>query len=121
VYLAASSNRMEPSCSTLRFFVVPPPPTVVVTTSPEPAPIPDYYVWDGYEYVGSVGDNFYYLGPGNIWITCEPFRLERFHGWERQHGGWRGHAVRNDRFRNDGHGHGQPRRDEKEKHEPERR
>jgi len=83
--------------------VAPPPPTVIVET-----PVPDYYVWDGYEYVGVVGDEYYYLGPDNVWLVCEPFRLERFHGWERGHPDWRAHATHNDRFRNNGHGHGQP-------------
>jgi len=105
-------------------FVVPPPPAVVIST-PEPAPVPDSYVWDGTEYVGCIGDSYFYLGPGNIWIACDGPRLERFHGWERQHGGWRGHAIKNVRFRNDGrdHGHSPPPRgrDDKEKHEPERR
>jgi len=86
--------------------VAPPPPTVIVET-----PVPDYYVWDGYEYVGVVGDEYYYLGPDNVWLVCEPFRLERFHGWERGHPDWRAHATHNDRFRNNGHDHGQPGRD----------
>ena len=51
--------------------------------------VPDSYAWDGYEYVGLVGDQYYYLGPGNVWLFCEPFRLERFHGWERGHADWR--------------------------------
>jgi hypothetical protein len=81
----------------------PPPPAVVVE-----APVPDYYVWDGYEYVGVVGDQYCYLGPGNVWLVCEPFRLERFHGWERGHPDWRTHATHNDRFR----GHGKTRQDQ---------
>jgi hypothetical protein len=83
------------------------PPTVVVTS----AMVPDSYAWDGYEYVGLVGDQYYYLGPGNVWLFCEPFRLERFHGWEGVHPDWRDHAVRNDSYRTDHFGHVQPRRD----------
>jgi len=84
--------------------VAPPPPPVVVET-----PVPDYYVWDGYEYVGVVGDQYYYLGPGNVWLVCEPFRLERFHGWERGHADWRAHATHNDHFRSQGQpGHDKP-------------
>jgi hypothetical protein len=108
------------------FVVVAPPPVVyaapppVVYAAPPPdvyaAPvmIPDSYVWDGYEYVGFVGDQYYYLGPGNVWLFCEPFRLERFHGWERDHGDWRNHAIRNDRYRTDRNGHVQPRHDDKQ-------
>jgi len=40
--------------------------------------IPDYYVWDGYEYVGVVGNQYCYLGPANVWVVAEPYRLERF-------------------------------------------
>ena len=91
------------------------PPAVVVA----PVMVPDSYVWDGVEYGGLVGDQYFYLGPGNVWLVCEPFRLERFHGWERGHSDWRGHAIRNDRFRTDRNGHVQPRHDKpvKEKNE----
>ena len=102
-------------------MVVPqPPPAVVqqpmVVPQPvvvaEPVMVPESYVWDGYEFVGLVGNQYFYLGPGNIWLLSEPFRLERFHGWERDHRDWREHAIRNDRFRTDHNGHVQPR------HEP---
>ena len=79
-----------------RVVVAPPPVEVVV--------VPDDYVWDGYEYVGLAGGVYFYLGPGNVWLRCEPWRVERFHGWERGHPDWRAHAVRNDRYRNDGRG-----------------
>src|ERR1700753_2921254 len=64
----------------------PPPPPGVVTTEPPPSPdttyvVPDDYTWDGYEYVGLVGDQYYYLGPGSVWIVCDPVRLQRFHVW----------------------------------------
>ena len=94
----------------------PPPPPVVYETPPpvvveEPVMVPDSYAWDGYEYVGVVGDQYFYLGAGNVWLVADPFRLERFHSWERGHADWREHAIRNDRFRADSHGHVQPRRD----------
>lgn len=82
-------------------------PVVVVGPAPvevaysEPVMVPETYVWDGYENVGLVGGQYFYLGPGNIWVTCEPYRLERFHGWEGDHRDWQEHAVHNDRFRND--------------------
>jgi len=68
-------------------------------------PVPDEYVWDGYEDIGVVGDQYYYLGPGNIWVICEPYRVERFHGWERDHHDWHAHAIHNDHYRNAGRGH----------------
>jgi hypothetical protein len=91
--------------------VVVAPAPVVYAPAPEPVLVPDEYVWDGYENVGIVGDQYYYLGPGNVWIVADPFRLDRFHGWERGHGDWRGHAIRNDRYRRDSRGHEQPRHD----------
>jgi hypothetical protein len=72
--------------------------------------VPDTYVWDGVEFVGFVGDQYFYLGPGNIWLACDRDRLERFHGWERYHADWQEHANRNDRYRNDAHGHYHPSR-----------
>jgi hypothetical protein len=92
-------------------IVVEAPPPVVYAPAPEPVMVPDTYVWDGYENVGFVGGQYYYLGAGNVWIVADPFRLDRFHGWERGHPDWRGHAIRNDRFRKDSRGHVQPRRD----------
>jgi hypothetical protein len=91
-------------------YVAPQP--VYVAPAPvvleEPVMVPDTYVWDGDEFVGVVGDQYFYLGPGDVWLVCEPFRLERFHGWERGHADWREHAIRNDRFRKDARGHVQP-------------
>lgn len=105
-----------------RVVVAAPGPVVVAPAPPpEPVYVPEDYVWDGYEYVGVVGDDYFYLGPSNIWIRCEPFRLERFHGWERYHRDWRVHAIRNDRFRNDRYGHYQPRRGEPERRRDDRR
>jgi hypothetical protein len=95
--------------------VVQTPPPVTVTAPPpaEPVMVPDDYVWDGYEYVGLVGNQYFYLGPGNVWLACEPFRLERFHGWERGNPDWRAHAVRNIQYRRDARGHEHPRRDDR--------
>jgi len=92
-------------------LVVVAPAPVVVAPAPEwPVMVPDAYTWDGYEYVGLVGDQYYYLGSGNVWLACDPFRMGRFHGWERGHSDWRSHATRNDRYRRDGRGHMQPER-----------
>jgi hypothetical protein len=92
-------------------------PAPVVVAAPEPVVeedyVPDDYIWDGYEYVGVVGGVYFYLGPGNVWLRCEPWRLERFHGWEGGHSDWRTHAIRNDSYRHDSHGHYQPRHDDR--------
>lgn len=85
--------------------------TVVAPAPVVAAEVPDDYVWDGNEYVGVVGDQYYYLGPGNVWLVCDPIRLQRFHGWERGHADWRAHAIRNDRFRRDVHGREHRRQD----------
>jgi hypothetical protein len=82
--------------------VVAPPPVEVAT-------VPDDYYWDGYEYVGFVGDQYYYLGPGNVWLVCDPVRLGHVHAWIGVHPDWRAHAMRNDRYRTDSHGHFHPR------------
>ena len=79
--------------------VVAPAPVVTVGVYPD-----DYY-WDGYEYVGIAGGAYFYLGPGNVWLRCEPWRVERFEGWERGHSDWREHAVRNEHYRQGGGGH----------------
>jgi len=99
------------------FVVVAPTPVVYAAPPPvevAPVMVPDSYAWDGYEYVGLVGDQYYYLGAGNVWLFCDPFRLGRFHGWEGGHRDWRDHAVRNDRYRTDRSGHVQPRRDSRQ-------
>src|SRR3984957_7749160 len=89
--------------------VVAAPAPVVV--APEPVMIPDDYVWDGDEYVGLVGDQYYYLGPGNVWIVCDPVRVARFHDYGGIHPDWHVHATVNVQYRNDVHGHYQPRHD----------
>jgi hypothetical protein len=68
-----------------------PPPQAVVTVG-----VPDAYVWDGAEFVGEVGGQYMYLGPGGGWLVCDPIMLGRFHGWERGHPDWRRSAVRNE-------------------------
>jgi len=76
-----------------------PPPLVIEPPIVEVSPVgvavgvPDEYTWDGYEYVGIVGGQYVYLGPVGVWGVCEPWRLDRFHGWERGHSDWRSHAF----------------------------
>jgi hypothetical protein len=108
-------------------IVVAAPRPVYVEPQPvyvQPAPVveeqvmvPDSYVWDGYENVGIIGGQYYYLGAGNVWVVAEPFRLERFHGWEGGHPDWREHVTVNVNFRTDAHGHYQPRHDDQQRHD----
>jgi len=86
--LAALAAGCEVSVQPPTFYVAPPVAEVTVG-------VPDSYVWDGVEFVGVVGDRYMYLGPGGGWLVCEPYRLDRFHGWERGHADWRRTAVRN--------------------------
>jgi hypothetical protein len=97
-------------------IITPPAPPAVVVTAPVPPPIPvtvavvpDTYVWDGTEYVGVVGDQYYYLGSGNAWIVMDADRLHRFHTWQQVHADWRDHAIRNVKYRGPVHDdHPQP-------------
>jgi hypothetical protein len=89
------------------YAVQPAPPPVGVEPGPAPAVapapampppvagayVPEYYVWDGYEYVGVAGGQYVYWG-GGAWLVCDPVILGRFHGWERFHAGWRRGAIR---------------------------
>ena len=94
-------------------YVAPPPVYVAPPVVEEPVMVPDSYVVVDGEYVGLVGDQYFYLGAGGFWLVCDPVRLERFHGWERDHRDWRDHALRNDRFRRDAHGREQPMRNDR--------
>jgi len=107
---------------------VPPPPPPLVVVAPAPPPpgpvvyVPDSYFWDGYEYVGLVGDDYCYLGPGNVWVVCEPWRLNRVHVWIHGHPDWHAHLVVNERFRTDRYGHVAPHRgEEMREHREDRR
>ena len=82
----------------------PAPAVTIQVSAPVPAvtvvaAVPDTYVWDGSEYVGVVGSQYFYLGPGDVWMTLDAARLARFHEWERIHSDWRDHAIRNERYR----------------------
>lgn len=90
-----------------------PPPVVVAPAPPPPAVtvdigVPDSYVWDGYEYVGVVGTQYFYLGVGNVWLPFDSVRMARWHDWERVHADWRAHAIRNEIYRHDARGHEVP-------------
>ncbi len=70
--------------------------------------VPDNYVWDGYEYVGVIGNQYYYLGPGNVWLPLGSDRFLRFRTWESDHHDWRIHAIHNELYRRDAQGHDHP-------------
>jgi hypothetical protein len=65
----------------------PPPPVAVVGF------VPDYYFWDGYEYVAWYDDDYYYWGSGNTWIICDPPRRQRVTVWVQNHPNWRTEAT----------------------------
>jgi hypothetical protein len=112
-------------------YIMPPPPPTVIITAPVPPPVvtvvvvPDYYVWDGDEYVGIVGDRYYYLGPDNVWIVMDPVRMHRFQLYVHDHPDWNGHMTHNVKYRNqdrdrtepahDAH-HDRPQNDHKDNH-----
>jgi len=83
--------------------VAAPAPAVTVAVG-----VPDDYVWDGYEYVGVIGGQYYYLGPGNVWIVCDPVRVARFHDYIGVHPDWHAHVIINERYRRDAGGHEHP-------------
>jgi hypothetical protein len=83
-------------------ITVPAPAVTVVST------VPDNYVWDGTEFVGVVGTQYYYLGSNKAWLPVDPVRFGRFNDWQRVHTDWRTHAIRNDLYRHDAHGHTVP-------------
>ena len=59
---------------------------------------PDYYTWDGYEYVGVVNGQYVYWS-GGVWVMAPPAIVFRFHGWERFHPDWHRHATPYRRWR----------------------
>jgi hypothetical protein len=81
----------------------PAPPAVTIV-----ATVPDTYIWDGDEYVGVVGSQYYYLGPGDVWLPFDAVRLARFNDCQKKHMDWRDHAIRNEKYRHDDHGHEAP-------------
>ena len=87
------------------------PAPVVTVQVPAPiitAVVPDTYVWDGFEFVGVVGTQCFYLGAGDYWLPCDSVRLARFHEWARAHPDWHAHVIVNERYRLDARGHVHP-------------
>ena len=75
-------------------------PPGVIAAPPPPMAVPASYVWDGRNYVGVVGSQYYYLGPGNVWLAMDnPASFNHFRAWERSNPNWRSRATRNTRYR----------------------
>lgn len=97
--LLAALTLIESGCYT-------PPPAVAVQVPAPPPPTgyvtyaPDYYVWDGNEYMG-VANGQYVYWTGGVWVVAPPVIIGRFHGWARFHPDWRRRAIpyRRERFR----------------------
>ena len=66
----------------------PPPPGVAVVGF-----APDYCFWDGYEYAGWYGGEYYYWGPRQVWVVCDPVRSQRVNVWVKTHPDWRARTV----------------------------
>jgi hypothetical protein len=81
----------------------PPPPHVAVIGF-----VPDYCFWDGYEYVGWYGDQYYYWGPGRVWLICDPVRVQRVTVFINAHPDWSKRARPNLQYPVDASGHPQP-------------
>jgi hypothetical protein len=121
--LAALSVLASPPIVTIQ---VPAPPVVIapapVVVVPAPgvtveAAVPDTYVWDGTEYVGMIGTQYYYLGSDKSWLPFDADHETRFHDWEKGHADWHTRAVRNDLYRRDARGHEYPREDKGHDHD----
>jgi len=77
----------------------PPQPVVAVVT---PVYVPEYYVWNGYEYIGWVGNQYVYYS-GTVWHPCRPEHIARFHEYSRSHPDWRRRAQRHEHGREPRH------------------
>ncbi len=66
----------------------PPPPNVAVVGF-----LPDYCFWDGYEYIGWVGTDYYYWSPRHVWVISDPVRVQRANVWMKAHPEWASHVA----------------------------
>ncbi len=80
----------------------------VVSAPPPMMQVPGSYVWDGRQFVGTVGNRYYYVGPGNVWMPMDQSRRSRFSVWENGHPNWQSHATPNVRYRSIRQGPTQP-------------
>ena len=81
------------SCTSL-FVENPPLAMQVVSVNP----VPEYYTWDGHEYVGLIEDKHFYLTPEGTWKHCDNIQLNRFRHWEHKHADWLEHATHNPQY-----------------------
>lgn len=87
-----------PGAGTMPPITEPPssqPSTEPSTVVAQQTAVPDKYVWDGYENVGFVNNQAYYLGPGNVWMPLDATRQAHFNDWLRMNPDWQSHAVKN--------------------------
>ena len=77
---------------------IPAPPRVYIERPVRVAVVPQFYVWDGSEYVGAYNGDYYYLAGGGFWLPLDQnfSRHDRFHDWQGHHPDWRSHAIRSD-------------------------
>ena len=80
-----------------------PPPRVAVVGF-----VPDYCFWDGYEYVGWYGDDYYYWGPHRTWIICDPIRVQHVKVYVQDHPNWGTRVRPNVQYPVDANGHPHP-------------
>ena len=67
--------------------------------------VPDSYVWDGSEYVGMVGHQYYYLNSHKYWAPMSQPGMQRFDAYAKTHPNWKSHCIRNLNYRRDANGH----------------
>ena len=67
-------------------------------STPLSGAVPETYVWDGFEFVGRVGGQYYYLGPHNTWVLMDQARRQRYQQWQRANPNWQQRQIRNNQF-----------------------
>ena len=60
--------------------------------------VPRRYVWDGFEFVGRGGNQYFYLGPNNVWTVMDDPRMRRFHEFQIANPNWQQQQIRNTRY-----------------------
>lgn len=73
-------------------------PPAIPRNSPQALAVPQTYVWDGFEFVGRVGSQYYYIGPNNTWMVLDGVRLRRFQRWQKADPNWQQRQIRNTRY-----------------------
>lgn len=98
------------SVAAVSVFADPATPAATVA-APAPAAglmvgaVPDKYAWDGSEYVGCIGSQYYYLNQRKYWVPMDRQHQTHFQSWQKSHADWQGHAVLNVNYRHDANGH----------------